>query len=167
MNGTRTARAVPALRVVGVGIGVGAVARLLGFDLDHAIFLGLGALVVTLAVVVVRLGGTAVAWLPDGPHGRDGSRLEVASLSWALLGRDGRVSEQALRRLRTVAEGRLARHGLSMADVGDHEQIHALLGDTAWAVLTTRAFMPSRREFERCVRALELADPRPADPPRR
>lgn len=160
-------RAVPTLRVAATGIGVGGFAKLIGFDLDHALFLGLGALVVALVVAVLRFGGAPVAWLPDPPAARDGSRLEVASLSWALLGRDGRVSEQAVRRLRTVAEGRLGRHGLSMLRVSDHEQIHALLGDTAWAVLTTRSAMPSRREFAKCVRALELADPHPEDPPRR
>src|SRR5690554_1111275 len=155
------------LQTVLAGAVVAAVSKVVGLDLLHAIFLGLAAVVVVLAVVVVRRGGARAAWLPDNRTDTDGSRLEVAALSWSLLGRGGRVSEGALRRLRVVAEGRLARHGLSMQRDSDHPAIHALLGDTAWAVLTTRSGMPSRREYEQCVRALERADPFPSDSPAR
>ena len=160
---------VPA-RVFLSAAAVAAFAKITGLDLEHAIFIGVAVAVIAVAVLAMRGGGASTAWLPDDHRERDGSRLEVAALSWALLGRGGRVTEGALRRLRSVAEHRLARHGLSLAAPWDAEAIRALLGDTAWAVLNTRAHMPSRREFEQCVRALEQADPQldhPAHPARR
>ncbi len=156
-------RIVIPMRILVAGGAMAGVSKLIGFDGDHAIFLGLGTVVVVLAVVVVRRGGAPAAWLPDDHQEADGSRIEVAALSWSLLGRGGRVGEGALRRIRAVAAGRLARHGLSMARPQDHEAIHALLGDTAWAVLTANAAMPSRREYEQCVRALERANPEPTE----
>lgn len=157
---------VPA-RVILAGAAVTAFVKVLGLDLEHAVFLGVGVVVGCIAVLALRGTGASTAWLPDDRRERDGSRLEVAALSWALLGRNGRVTEGALRRLRTVAEGRLNRHGLSLHRVEDHDAIAALLGPTPWAVLTTRAHMPGRREYEQCVRALEKADPQPLDPTRR
>lgn len=148
-------------RILFAGLAVGGVTKLVGFDSEHAMLLGLGAVVLGIVVVVLRRGGARSVWLPDAHHETDGSRLEVASLSWALLGRGGRVSEGALRRIRAVAAGRLARHQLSLERPEDHEAIHALLGDTAWTVLTTRYDMPSRREYEACVTALERATPDP------
>lgn len=152
-------RIVIPMRILLAGAAVGGMSKVVGLDADHAIFLGLATVVLVLAVVVVRRGGASAAWLPDDRKEADGSRIEVAALSWSLLGRGGRVGEGALRRIRAVAQGRLARHGLSLTRPQDHEAIHAMLGDTAWAVLTTHAAMPSRREYEQCVRALERADP--------
>lgn len=152
-------RVVVPARAVLSAAAVAALAKITGLDLEHAIFIGVGVLVVTVAVLAMRGGGASTAWLPDDRRERDGSRLEVAALSWSLLGRGGRVTEGALRRLRTVAESRLARHGLSLAAPQDADAIRALLGETSWAVLNTRAHMPGRREFEQCVRALERADP--------
>ena len=43
-----------------------------------------------------------------------GSGSEVANFAWALSGRDGRVSEVAVRRLREVARHRLERAGLPL-----------------------------------------------------
>src|SRR5690554_6314006 len=149
------------LQTVLAGAVVAAVSKVVGLDLLHAIFLGLAAVVVVLAVVVVRRGGARAAWLPDNRTETDGSRLEVAALSWSLLGRGGRVSEGALRRLRAVARGRLARNGLDLDEPAHHEAIAALLGPAAWEVLTTTADMPSRRQYEQCVRALERAEPDP------
>ncbi|NLF03588.1 MAG: hypothetical protein GX593_01000 [Actinomycetales bacterium] len=147
------------MRIVVGAAAAGLVTKVVGFDTEHAILLGLATLVIVLAVVVLRRGGASAAWLPDDRAETDGSRLEVAALSWSLLGRGGRVGEGALRRVRAVAAGRLARHGLSLERPQDHEQIRALLGPTAWTVLTANADMPSRREYEQCVAALERAAP--------
>jgi len=153
-----SALVVPA-RILAGGAAVGLATKVVGFDTEHAILLGLATMVVVLAVVVLRRGGAPAAWLPDDRKEIDGSRLEVAALSWSLLGRGGRVGEGALRRVRAVAAGRLARHGLSLERPRDHEAIRALLGSTAWTVLTTHSDMPSRREYEQCVAALERAAP--------
>ncbi|MDQ2623667.1 MAG: hypothetical protein M3Y20_00760 [Actinomycetota bacterium] len=158
MNRALRTVVVPA-RILGMSVLAGGGTKILGFDTEHAILFGLAALVVSFVVVVLRRGGAPATWLPDENKEIDGSRLEVAALSWSLLGRGGRVGEGALRRIRAVATGRLARHGLSLERPADHEAIHALLGSTAWGVLTTRSDMPSRREYEQCVQALERAVP--------
>lgn len=160
-------RVVVPVRIVLSAAAVAVLAKVVGFDVEHAVFIGIAIVVVVVSFLAMRGGGASTAWLSDDRRERDGSRLEVAALSWSLLGRGGRVSEGALRRLRSVATGRLARHHLSLADPRDEEAIRALLGTTAWAVLTTRAHMPGRREFEECVRALERADPHLDHSPRR
>ena len=155
------------VRIVLIAAVVAVVVKSAGLDVEHAAFVGVAIAVVAVAFLAMRGGGASTAWLPDDRRERDGSRLEIAALSWSLLGRGGRVSEGALRRLRSVATGRLARHGLSLTDPHDDDAIRALLGDTAWAVLTTRAHMPARRQFEECIRALERADPHLDHSPRR
>jgi len=160
MSGTAKALALPA-RLVVLAAAVAGVTKVFGFDARHAILLGLGTLLVSFVCVVVARGGASARWLPDKHAETDGSRLEVAALSWSLLGRGGRVSEGALRRIRAVAQGRLARHGLSLERPEDHLAIERLLGPAAWHVLTTTYDMPSRRAYEQCVQALERALPDP------
>lgn len=152
------------LRLLGTALGTGVVVTVVAVtfavDLGHATSLGAGGVLLALVLAHVR-EGESTTWPEARWQETDGSRLEVAALSWSLLGRGGRVTEGALRRLRAVARGRLARNGLDLDDPAHHETIAALLGPAAWEVLTTTADMPSRRQYEQCVRALERAEPDP------
>lgn len=160
MSSFPRALAVPARLLLLSGL-VFAFARIFGVDSLHAFLLALGTLLGSFVTVVVSRGGASASWLPEQHLSADGSRIEIAALSWSLLGRSGRVSEGALRRVRSVAAGRLARHGLSLERPKDHFYIRQLLGETAWYVLTTNSEMPSRRAYEQCVQALERAQPDP------
>ncbi|WP_028045667.1 hypothetical protein [Cellulomonas sp. URHE0023] len=130
------------------------------------------ALVAGLAYVTVALvGGAAVAGLlvltrldprPDPGFDRPtfdrrhGARGEVQELAWAMVARDGRVSERMLRRVREVATARLARHGLDLADPADESAIQELVGSKAFRTLTrTRSPRPKMSEVRQAVDALE------------
>src|SRR5665648_881084 len=69
------------------------------------------------AAVLVAVGLVSGSRDPDPwPQARReetaGTRREVAALTWSFIGRDGRVSEAAVRRLRSDATRRLAQRGL-------------------------------------------------------
>ncbi|MBC7291697.1 MAG: hypothetical protein H5T83_10275 [Actinotalea sp.] len=147
------------------------------------------AVVVALAVAGFTLAlrmldkGDEHAWPEPAERDTDGSRRDVAHLSWALVGRDGRVSEAAVRRLREDARRRLARTGVVLparfpvgADAAGHvdgsgrpdpvAQARARLGEPAWTVLTaTGRGLPSLDEVELVIDALERLAPLPAGPP--
>lgn len=116
--------------------------------------------------------GAAHAWPVATTDERDGTRLEVATLSWSFLPRaDGQVSERAVRRLRGVAEHRLARHGVHLrggfAAVGRGDVDPAvvargreLIGERPWALLAGRGgWMPTVRDVLTCIEALERLGP--------
>jgi hypothetical protein len=125
------------------------------------------AAVVLLGVVVPLLDAGRDAEWPAAPvRPRDGRRLDVAVLTWSLAGRDGRVSEAALRRVREIAVRRLARVGLPLSagltgpadQRGEAERAAAAeaLGPRAWAALTAPSgSLPSIADIAACVRALE------------
>ena len=150
-----------------------ALAWALGLDLVHAAVIGL------LVAVMVTVGSTLdlhrdATWERERPLGRDGARHEVATLSWTMLGRDGRVGERMLTRLRRAAAVRLARVGLDVADPADAVAITELLGRRAAAVLVEDRHGPLPRlaDVEALVARLETLVPagvHPADPlgPRR
>ncbi|KGM08290.1 hypothetical protein N869_13360, partial [Cellulomonas bogoriensis 69B4 = DSM 16987] len=73
-------------------------------------------LLVTVGVMVGgSLGaGSEYVWPEARFETTDGTRNEMAAITWTLIGRDGRVSEAAVRRLRGVTRHRLARHGVRL-----------------------------------------------------
>src|SRR5690606_38006179 len=117
---------------------------------------------VTLVVAVVGVSldaGDEHPWPEVQVEETDGTRRDVAALTWTFLGRDGRVTEAAVRRLREVTGRRLARHGVRLVSVVDragaawsHDpeqdaRARALLGDRAWATLSaTGGVMPSMND---------------------
>lgn len=127
----------------------------------------IGAAVVVAGLVVPLLdAGRDAPWPAPEPTVQDGRRVEVARLTWSLAGRDGRVSEAAVRRLRVVARARLARAGLPLsagfvgpADArgeAERDAARAALGPRAWSALTaTTSPLPAAADVAACVRALE------------
>ena len=163
MSGRRSWRPVVTALIVGVSAGV------LGLRWGDALLVGL----VTAVLVAVGLvsGSRDPDALAEGPPGgdRSGTRREVAALTWSFIGRDGRVSEAAVRRLRSDATRRLAQRGLvvpggitsstaTSPDVPDEvrERARAALGDRAWKILTARGgWMPSLADIGHCVDVVE------------
>ncbi|MGV8978241.1 MAG: hypothetical protein ACOH17_09370 [Cellulomonas sp.] len=149
--------------LLGVGVAAAAGALLLGVDLVHALVIGIGIAVVIVVAWTVDMSPDP-GWTRAPVPGRDGARGELSTLSWTMVGRDGRVGERALRRVRAVGASRLARLGLDVADPADADAIHALVGARAWKVLTiTGGRNPSIADVEHAVARLERLDPaRPA-----
>lgn len=144
-----------------VAVGVGGLSALLLAPRD-AVLVGLLAFAVAVLARVLDRGAQH-PW-PDEPMLlRRGARHDVTAISWSLAGREGRVSETAVRRLRDDARRRLALHGVHVPDLAAVEDLppatrdaaRALLGP-AWDVLTARGrLLPTLRQVERCVAALE------------
>lgn len=139
----------------------------------------IGMTVADAALVAVVGAGLALLWwaghagVPDpwrSEHQEEapGTRVELAALTWTFVGRDGRVSEPAVRRLRRLAEHRLARAGVVVpGGIGpargdgspERERARALLGEPAWRALTIPGgLLPTLPDVARCVDALEALD---------
>jgi hypothetical protein len=87
---------------------------------------------------------------------RHGARGEVQELAWAMVARDGRVSDRFHRRVRQVATTRLARHGLDLADPADGRAVQELVGAKAFRTLTrTGSPRPKMSEVRQAVDALD------------
>jgi hypothetical protein len=146
-------------RVPVIGVAVAGITWMFGVDLVHALVIGIAMAV----VVVVAQTVDAVpdpGWESEPTPDRHGARGELATLSWTMVGRDGRAGERVLRRVRAVATGRLARLGLDLADPADADAIRALLGARAWAVLAATAGRPPRlADVEHTVARLEHLEP--------
>jgi hypothetical protein len=96
---------------------------------------------------------------------RHGVRGDLQDLTWAMTGRDGRIGERVLRRLRLVASARLHRHGLRLDDPGDEAAIRAALDDRAWWTLTrTKSPLPTVHDVRHTVNLLERLGPDPRRP---
>lgn len=169
-------RAVSAL-LTGLVIGVVAVlaARLELLD---------AAVAAVTAAVLVLVGrsletGEDYRWPAVPQEEAAGGRSAVAVLMWSFAGRDGRVSEAALRRLRRQAGRRLAGEGIVLddgeghlalapggRDPGAEARARELLGDRAWRVLTGQGDLPPVSEVAHCIDVVErLAPPNPEGRP--
>jgi len=145
--------------VLVVGLAATWIAWLLGVDLVHALVLGIGTAVVVVVARTVDLVPDA-GWEREPSPDRDGARGDLATLSWTMVGRDGRAGERILRRVRAVAAGRLARCGLDLTDPADADAIRALLGARAWSVLgPVHGRPPSIADVTHTVERLERLDP--------
>ncbi len=137
------------------------------------------AVVAALLVLVGRSleAGEAYRWTPVPHEEADGARPAVAALMWSFAGRDGKVSEAAIRALRRQAGRRLAGEGIVIDDGAGHlvvtpgpgpadrDRARELLGDRAWELLTRGGDLPPVAEVARCIDAVErLAPPDPGGP---
>lgn len=163
------------LRPFVVAPGVGLLALLVGLRPGDALLVALVTLVIGVVAVVLGSGQTH-EFPPVDLRVSDGTRLEVATLTWSFIGRDGRVSEASVRRLRAVAARRLATVGVllpperafrsdHLTDDEQHRRARELLGERSWRALTTRGgWMPSLRDVAHCVDTLERLRPTEAPP---
>ncbi|ROS23876.1 hypothetical protein [Cellulomonas sp. PhB150] len=139
--------------IIGLVLGTGV--ALTSVALGTALLLGLAV-----AGTVVVVGRATADVEPEVGHERrvrrDGVRGEVQDLAWSLVGRDGRVGERALRRLRDAGVTRMARHGVALADPADAPRARELLGDRAYVTLTRMSHpLPSVADARHTIGALE------------
>lgn len=134
---------------------VGVAAWFFGMDAPHAA--GLGAVVFALGAVLSLLGDQAdVSWPVPPPQPRAGARRDVVQLGWSLGARGGRVSPEAVRRLRGLAAEVLDRHGIQLDDPASARQVADLLGDETAAMLRTgTAAAPRPRDYAASLSRLE------------
>ncbi|MEN0128265.1 MAG: hypothetical protein AAGC49_02405 [Brevundimonas sp.] len=122
----------PAVVAFVVGAGAAAVPLRIG----SALLVGLA--IAALVTLVRRLDAEQDPELPGTVRrARDGQRGEVQDLAWSLAGPDGRTGERASRRVRAVGAARLARHGIDLTDPRDTHRAVALVGNRAYAALTS------------------------------
>lgn len=167
----------PVLVFAGLTLG----SAVVGLRWGDAALVGLVAAVVTAVASMVGAGETD-PWPRYRPPDQAGTRRDVMALTWSFIGREGRVSEFAVRRVRLDATRRLAARGVvvpgglgattrTSPDVGDdvRARARALLGDRAWFILTTPGgTMPSLADIAHCVEVVErLEPPAPTAPPTR
>lgn len=144
-----------AIGCVVAGAIVGAAAWFFGMDAPHAA--GLGAVVFALGAVLSLLGDQAdVSWRVPSSQPRPGARRDVVQLGWSLGARGGRVSPEAVRRLRGLAAEVLDRQGLRLDDPASAPEVNALLGDETAAMLRKgSAAAPRPRDFAASLSLLE------------
>ncbi|MFS0704339.1 hypothetical protein AB6N23_07440 [Cellulomonas sp. 179-A 9B4 NHS] len=151
----------PALVLVGTAV----VLFALALDPASALVVALGAAALTAVVERVDLTPEPVRERHRAAA-RDGTRGEVLELAWTMVGRDGRAGERVLRRVRAVAAGRLARHGVDLADPDALPEVERLLGARARATLTRTSHpLPSASDVAHTVSALERLGPDPEPVP--
>lgn len=150
---------LPNPRPVVAAVLLGVFADLLGLPHRDALFVALAVMVVGY-VGVLAGRGDRYPWPPADLEAIDGTRREMTRLTWTLIGRDGRVTEAAVRRLRADATRRLTGHGTALGE----ERARELLGPRVHATLTAHGgLMPSLRELADCLDAVEALGPaRPA-----
>ena len=153
---------LPDLRPAVAAVLLGFAADLLGLSHRDAFLVGLVVLVIGY-VGVLAGRGDRYPWPAADLEATDGTRREMTRLTWSLIGRDGRVTEAAVRRLRVDATRRLAGHGTALGEPRAAE----LLGARVHATLTAHGgLMPSLREIADCLDAVEALGPaRPAPRP--
>jgi hypothetical protein len=164
-----TGRVVSGL-ATGVVVGLLAV-TVANLDTPDAAVAAVAAVVLVLAARSLE-AGREHAWPAVPQEEADGARSAVAVLVWSFAGRDGKVSEGALRHLRRQAGRRLAGHGVVLEDgaghliaspggpdPGDDARARSILGDRAWRVLTDRGDLPPVADVAHCIDVLERLPP--------
>lgn len=159
-----------------LGAGVGLIAGVCGMAWRDAALLGLAVMVVVLVSTTPAATSPEHRWPDTTSEETDGARRDVTSLTWSLVGMDGRVSEQAVRRLRADATRRLARRGVVLpgglnattsatAPTEAVRRARDLLGERAWRILTVPdGRMPSLDDVAYCVDVIECLVPDRSEP---
>ncbi|MFE4469173.1 hypothetical protein ACFRFH_10180 [Leifsonia sp. NPDC056824] len=134
---------------------VGVAAWFFGMDAPHAV--GLGFVVFALGAVLSLLGEQAeVTWPVPKPQPRAGARRDVVQLGWSLGARGGRVSPEAVRRLRRLAAEVLDRYGVQLDDPAAQPEVVRLLGEQTAAMLRKgSAAAPRPKDFTASLGRLE------------
>jgi hypothetical protein len=149
------------LRAALLGGLVFGLALVVGVDVPHCVLLALG---VVALVQLRRVSGTEDDGWPDREDDRTdaGARREVARLSWGLSGFESRVDRRTLAMLQATATRRLLRHGVDLDDPSAADRARRLLGDQAYATLTSApGSLPRFDSFTRAVSAVEQLTERP------
>lgn len=147
----------------------GTVAWFVGMDALHAVALGFVVLAVGVSWAALPEYSTE-PWAREEHRHDDGSRTDVARLSWSLQARRGRVRMDALRRIRSLASARLISRGLDLDDAQDRAALEALIGPRAYRTLRANPeHAPTPADVSRALDALGALVDQTAitDPPTR
>lgn len=164
---TRSRRSVDVRSIVGRLIVMALIAGAcwaIGLDLANA--LAIAVIVVSLYSLRALLGGEPDGWPAEPETAHDeGTRREVARLSWGLQGQDDRVDRWSAQRLHGLAARRMADHGLDLDSRDDVAACRRLLGDATYTALSLDPnHLPRYAQF---VAALEVVERlTPEEPPR-
>lgn len=158
----RRHRRAALLWTVAIAAGLSGLAFFAGVTLPLSVLLAV-AIVAVGTVLTMLAAGHDERWPEARVVLRSGARREVARLSWSMAEDDGRVSDAAVQRLRTLAAARLLRRGIDLADPADRQAAESALGTSAYRLLTE----PGRHRPEAllsCVSAIERLDRREGAP---
>lgn len=126
-------------------------------DATHA-YAGAGVVAVVAAVWGTADRPSTTPWPQHPSPARPGGRHDVADLGWAALGRDGRVTERVVRRVRALAVARLTAHGVDPADPASGPEVERLLGrDVVAGLRSTRT--PTVRTLHTWLDAIDRLGP--------
>lgn len=94
------------------------------------------------------------AWPRRAEEVRPGGRHDVSDLGWSTFGRDGRVTDRVVQRIRRLADARLRAHGVDVRDPAQRPDAERLLGarvvDQLWS-----ATPPTARTVQTWLDAIE------------
>ncbi|SDC16707.1 hypothetical protein SAMN05216410_1312 [Sanguibacter gelidistatuariae] len=130
----------------------------MGFAPAHALLAITAAAAVTVMLVALP-DIQEPRWPRESSDRRDGARDQVTALSWAFMTRDESVSTRGLHAVRKAATARLALHGVDLADPAHARAARELLGQGAYALLTTYGPPPSMAQLGRCIDRLTAIEP--------
>ncbi|MFI8523703.1 hypothetical protein ACIGB8_04635 [Promicromonospora sukumoe] len=120
------------------------------------------ATAVTLAVATLWSRTGTVVEDPEWPRtvteARAGGRHDVSDLSWSTFGRDGRVTDRVVRRVRALATDRLRAHGVDPSDPASLPDVEHLLGADVVRQLASRQ-SPTARTLQTWLDAIERLGP--------
>lgn len=157
MPDVRVAAAVSA----GLAAVVGVAAWVIGVSLVQSAFLAAGVMTASAGYTVFLLHDVVHSdgrWPERSTPEPEGTRRDLRALS-PVGGRRSAVSEASARRLRALAEHRLARHGIDLDHPRHAAAAERLLGSRAYRVVMADSARPVRyAAFERCVAAVEHLD---------
>jgi hypothetical protein len=92
---------------------------------------------------------------PDLPiEARAGGRHDVSDLGWSVFGRDGRVTDRVVRRIRALAADRLRAHGVDPSDPAAEPDAERLLGARVLHQLKSRQ-PPTARTVQTWLDAID------------
>ncbi|MCF4120842.1 hypothetical protein L1785_07605 [Antribacter sp. KLBMP9083] len=160
----------PALRVAGTAVLSAAAATAAAWTglLDPWHAFAAGGLVTTLAIVWTATG-TPVddpAWPRRTEEVRPGGRHDVSDLGWSTFGRDGRVTDRVVYRVRALADRRLRLLGVDPDDPAQRPEVERLLGARVLAQMTSRQ-PPTARSLQAWLDAVDRLAPENIHHPRR
>ncbi|MCR1982157.1 hypothetical protein NSA53_07865 [Cellulosimicrobium cellulans] len=155
------------LRTAATVVGLGILLTTLGASPAHA--LTLTALGIAATLLRHRTGYAGDTVWPHLPTlRRDGNRRDVSDLAWSVLGRDGRVTPTAARRMRHLTDQLLARHGTGpLDDPTAAPAVAHLLGPRVARTahdLTTTGRLPTPAELHAWLTALDRLPTTPERP---
>lgn len=129
------------------------------FGLAWPFAVAAGVIVIAAVLAIGSQGeSTAPQYVTVRADPRPGTRSDFSQTAWSLREWRGSIGDPGIKRLRTFARRRLARHGWDLDDPAAAPMIRAALGERAWTVLAGGSRIRTA-DIEHCIERLEALDP--------